>query len=57
MHRARELLAESDIKVAQVGRMVGYTSTPQFTRAFKAFFGTTPRAFRESIHCPRSGRG
>jgi AraC-like DNA-binding protein len=48
MRRARDLLAEPDLTVGRVGRELGYASTPQFTRAFKAWFETTPHEFRQS---------
>ncbi|MBE9558507.1 MAG: AraC family transcriptional regulator ligand-binding domain-containing protein [Proteobacteria bacterium] len=48
MRRAHELLAEPELTVRQVGREVGYSSTPQFTRAFKTHFKATPQEFRES---------
>lgn len=49
MRRARELLAEPDMTVRQVGQALGYASTPQFTRAFKACLGATPQEFRRTI--------
>ncbi|MGI9491722.1 MAG: AraC family transcriptional regulator ligand-binding domain-containing protein [Geminicoccaceae bacterium] len=49
MRRARELLVEPDMTVRQVGQALGYTSTPQFARAFKARLGATPSEFRRSI--------
>ena len=49
MRRARELLAEPNMSVRHAGQELGYTSTPQFTRAFKARLGVTPQEFRRSI--------
>ena len=49
MRRARELLAKPDMTVRHVGQELGYASTPQFTRAFKARLGATPQEFRRSI--------
>ena len=49
MRRARELLGERDLTVNQVSHATGYASTPQFTRAFKSYFGTTPRRFRVPV--------
>lgn len=57
MRRARELLAESDITVREVGRAAGYGSTPQFTRAFKMFSGRTPDQFRQSVLRPLARQG
>lgn len=49
MRRARDLLAEPDILVNQIGQECGYASAPQFTRAFKTEFGITPQAYRQSV--------
>ena len=46
MRRARDLLLESDATIRKIAQEVGYASTPQFTRAFKQRFGTTPQEFR-----------
>ena len=46
MRRASRLLAGSDATIRQIGREVGYESTPAFIRAFKAYFGTTPNKMR-----------
>ena len=55
MRRARELLAEPDTTVLQVSQALGYASTSQFTRAFKACLGATPQEFRRSIARPCAG--
>jgi AraC-like DNA-binding protein len=49
MRRARDLLAEPQNGVSQVAKQVGYASTAQFTRAFKAYTGTAPRKFRARL--------
>ena len=49
MRRARELLAEPEFGVGQIGRLVGYSATPQFTRAFKAHHDLSPQEFRSAI--------
>ena len=46
MARAADLLAATDIPVAEVGRRVGYRQAGQFTKAFKRAHAMTPSAFR-----------
>lgn len=46
---ARQLLAAPDAAVAVVARRVGYASTAQFVRAFRARYGCTPGAARGGI--------
>lgn len=45
--RARQLLRESDISIAEIGWMLGYQNVPSFTRAFKAAEGLSPGQFRQ----------
>ncbi|MCL3861197.1 helix-turn-helix transcriptional regulator [Actinotalea sp. K2] len=46
VHRARDLLATTDLGVAAVGRRVGYEAEEAFSRAFKRSTGTSPRDWR-----------
>jgi AraC-like DNA-binding protein len=46
--RARRLLAESDLPIAEVGAEVGYTSQSHFTKIFREATGMTPKAFRDA---------
>ena len=46
MAHARELLASSDLPVAEVAHRVGYRQATQFTKAFKRTHGVTPSGFR-----------
>lgn len=50
MRRARGLLAELDLSIGQISRECCYTSTPQFTRAFKSFVGAPPVEIRKNMH-------
>jgi AraC-like DNA-binding protein len=43
---ARDLLAKRDARVGEVGLTVGYESEAAFSRAYKAFFGHSPRVAR-----------
>lgn len=44
---ARQFLAESEIPVASVAGLLGYTNTPPFTAAVHRWTGMSPRQFRE----------
>jgi AraC family transcriptional regulator len=48
VERARRLLAETDLTLADVGARVGYESQSHFTKVFREATGLTPRAFREA---------
>lgn len=48
MQIAARLLADSSIKVAAVGREIGYESEAAFSRAFKKTVGVSPAAWRDS---------
>ncbi len=47
MAAAAELLAEQTIPVADVARLVGYSSGTHFARAFRRRYGLSPARFRE----------
>ena len=48
MEKARNLLANTDLKISTVAEMVGYGSTKHFTRIYKGKFGVTPNSNRQS---------
>ena len=48
MHIAAELLASTDLSVAQVARRTGYDSQEAFSRAFKRRMGSAPSAWRST---------
>ena len=48
IERARRMLAESDLPIAEVGAEVGYASQSHFTKIFREATGMTPREFRLS---------
>ncbi len=52
MRRARELLAEPEAEIDQVALELGYTSPPQFYRAFKVHVGVTPKGYMDQ-HFPK----
>jgi AraC-like DNA-binding protein len=47
MHVATDLLASTDLGVAQVARRVGYDSEQAFSRAFKRHLGASPTTWRD----------
>lgn len=49
IRKAKELLADMDIKIYQVADMVGYRSTKHFSQVFKANVGMTPLSYKKSV--------
>jgi AraC-like DNA-binding protein len=49
MQIAARLLADGCMKVASVGREIGYDSEAAFSRAFKKIVGLSPAAWRKSV--------
>jgi len=45
--RATELLADPNLTVTEVAYRLGYTEPANFGRAFRRWFGTSPRAYRQ----------
>lgn len=48
LDRASSLLLETDQTVSQVAEIVGYQNIHYFFRQFRQYYGTTPKAWRES---------
>lgn len=48
IERARQLLAETDLTITDVGARVGYQSQSHFTKIFREATGLTPHAFRSA---------
>lgn len=46
LHRAQELLATTGLRVADVGRAVGFEDDAYFARRFRQFLGISPGEFR-----------
>jgi AraC family transcriptional regulator len=47
--RARDLLAETDLSVTEVGARVGYMSSSHFSKAFRQSTGISPSAYRKAL--------
>ena len=56
MNRAAILLRGTDLPVVEVARVLGYGNTSNFHKAFRAYYGTSPRAFGAGDGCA-SDRG
>lgn len=49
MKKAAEFLADPYFKTYQISELVGYGNPKNFSKAFKVFYGKTPREFRNEI--------
>lgn len=49
MERAKDLLANSDLSMAQVARQSGFVNNIRFSTVFRREIGTTPRAYRSTF--------
>ena len=49
VERAKDLLAQPDISVTQIGRELGFSETSSFTTSFRKHAGITPTAYRRSL--------
>lgn len=48
LKRARHLLTSSEHTISEIAHLVGYSSAPYFSTAFKNQFGVTPTEFKQS---------
>lgn len=51
--RAQQLLLETDMNIIEIALELGYSDPPNFTRAFKQWFGCCPQDYRlqaEAVH-------
>lgn len=49
MERAKELLANPDLKITEISDRLGYKDNHYFSKAFKNYFHLSPSEFREGI--------
>ena len=47
MKKAAEYLSDIRYRTYEVSELVGYSNTKNFSRAFKSFYGITPKEYRE----------
>jgi len=50
--RARELLANTDARIAEIAHATGFADEAYFSRRFRQWFSTSPRAYRDSLRSP-----
>jgi len=46
LHRARNLLVQSELSVTEIAMACGFSTTSHFSKVFRGFFGRTPFSFR-----------
>jgi len=46
MQQAAILLQSSEVKIYNIGYMIGYMNPNNFTRAFRNYYGMTPTKYR-----------
>ncbi|WP_422636252.1 GlxA family transcriptional regulator, partial [Sinorhizobium fredii] len=52
LRHARRLLEQSPLSISEIAFATGFSSSGHFSRAFKEFFGLTPRACRDRLSAP-----
>lgn len=46
MNKAKEMLEDTNMKITQIAKAVGFVNTSYFCRSFREFFGNTPESCR-----------
>lgn len=49
MQKAKELLTETSLPIKEIGQMVGYNQTRQFSAIFTKLYGVTPSQYRRGV--------
>jgi YesN/AraC family two-component response regulator len=49
IEKAKELLAETDMKIVEISQAVGYENEKNFMKIFKAICGVTPGEYRKNM--------
>ncbi|MFC0560603.1 response regulator transcription factor [Halalkalibacter alkalisediminis] len=49
IHKARELLLTSNLKVYEIAEQVGYSDTKYFSKLFKKYYGELPSKYKERV--------
>lgn len=47
MEKAKDMLENTNIKIKDIGNIVGYSNTSYFCQSFKEFYGLTPEKYRQ----------
>lgn len=47
MEKARDMLENTNIRIKDIGNMVGYTNISYFCQSFREFYGLTPEKYRQ----------
>lgn len=47
--RAKSLLAQSELSIADISYQLGFSSQSRFTKTFRQFVAATPKAYRQSL--------
>lgn len=50
LHRARNLLVQTDQSITEIAMACGFKSTSHFTKTFRAFYGRTPLSQRATLN-------
>ena len=51
LHQAKRLLADSDLKIAEIAKHCGFCNASYLTNSFRRAFGVTPLAWRHHMKC------
>ena len=54
MKKAKELLAETDMKIIEISQQVGYDNEKHFMKLFKATCGVSPSEYRKNMNASSS---
>ena len=49
LERAKELMQETDLPIADIALRSGFSSQSHFTTSFRRFVGVTPSSFRHAM--------
>ena len=49
MEKARELIADPNIKIQSIAQMLGYSDNNYFSKAFRNFFKISPSDYRNTL--------
>ncbi|MBL7472253.1 helix-turn-helix domain-containing protein [Robertkochia sediminum] len=53
LHEALEMLKHDEATTSEIAYRVGFNSPSYFHRCFQKYYGTTPGAYKESVHQPK----